>query len=143
VPWFQFKHLGRGMQSAQVRARLEAGNGTSRSIDFLVDSGASLSLIPSASVQNVMPPDFSGEEVDLGLQDVSGKPVRGKLIEFRVHLVDASGFMVTTERFGVGNVKWPVLGLTWFKKVGVHFRNFDHRWQGARFALYDPSIAPT
>lgn len=137
MPWFKFKsHLGE-LQSAQVRARLELGSNKSCTIDFLVDSGASRSLVPATYVQSLMPKDPPGHEVSLGMQDANGGWIQGRLIQFRVQLLDAPSLPITEESFGVSTgVRWPILGLTWFKKVGVHFRNFGSHWRGPGFAVY-------
>lgn len=137
MPWFPFSSISGELQSAQVRVRLELEHEKSNSIDFLVDSGASRSLVPLAYVRRLMPRFPPGQEVDLGLQDANGGRIRGRLIHFHVHLLDAPDLPFTEETIGVSEgVHWAVLGLTWFKKVGVHFRNFGSHWRGPGFAVY-------
>jgi hypothetical protein len=71
------------------------------------------------------------------MKDASGKSLQGFDMDFHIKVSGALGLPIVHERVFVGrDLKWPVLGMTWFEKVGVHFRNFPDAPSGHQFAFY-------
>jgi hypothetical protein len=137
MAWFPFTTIQGGLKQAEVRVRLELGARRSSTIKFLVDSGAALSMVPQSYVTDLLRDTSVGPEQNLPVQDASGKWLQGRPFNLRVLLLDAPVFPATEERIWVSaSVRWPLLGLTWFKGVGVHFQNFPGGPRGQRFALY-------
>lgn len=128
-----------GLQRADIRVRLKHGDRETDELIFLVDSGASRSLLPRSWVADVFSEALQGPEVDLGLKDLHGKPVMGQLLTVDIVLVDAPNFPVTTDEIGVIAADSPyavaALGLTWFKQVDVIFYNSPSYGYDTHFLL--------
>ncbi len=137
ITWFKYREVAGKIYAPYVTATLEFGGKKSRRIDFLIDSGASRSFVPRFHVADLFELHLAPAEIESEMRDVGGRPVKGLDIDFNVTIVGASRFPVTHERFLMGrDLKVPVLGMTWFEKVGVHFQNFKDRPRGPQFALY-------
>ncbi len=139
--WFPCTERDGGLYAPFVTATLEL-DGEISTMDVLIDSGSSRSLMPSSYVDNLLKLRPGLVEEDTGIIDVSGEILKGLFLDVNVTVHGASRLPVTHERFLVGDsFIWPILGMTWFEKVGVHFKNFRLAPQGRRFALY-PSPFP-
>ncbi len=136
MPWFKYEQCSGGEQIALVSTRLKLGEKTSPPLKFLVDSGASRSLVPRCLLSSILPSEDSPEQ-DIGIVDASGKALKGLPLSFDVTIIGGPGVRVIRERIWVcKNITWSILGLTWFEGVGVHFQNFPNAPYGRRFALY-------
>jgi hypothetical protein len=144
MPWFPYYTDSHGLKQAQINIRLGLGSDTGPQCKFLVDSGASISIVPSSFIPALIRKAPPGEEQKLPIYDASGKQLTGRPVRFRIIVLNErgkalTGFPETEDTVYVSSgVGRGLLGLTWFEKVGVHFRNFDHRRQFS-FALYDPA----
>jgi hypothetical protein len=137
ITWIKCSECPGKLYAPYVTTTLALGDKKSRKIDFLIDSGASRSLVPRFYVSDLLQLEFAPTEVESELRDAAGKPLKGIDIDFDVAVLNAPGLPVTHECVLVGReIKWPVLGMTWFENVGVHFRNFPLPPDGRRFALY-------
>ena len=137
ITWFNLVETAAGHYSPMVTLTLGLNGQTSQKFDFLVDSGASRSLMPRRHVSRLLQGQLVPPETDTALQDASGKRLQGVEIDLDVRVVGSNQLPIIRERFVVGSgIRWAVLGTTWFEKMGVHFRNFPHTPQGRRFALY-------
>ena len=142
VVWLPCTEVVAGLHAPMVTTRLKFGDKTTSKIKFVVDSGASLSMVPRHLISDLFRLEDFPAENESGLLDASGKALKGVFMDFDVVIEGASRLPETHERFLVcRNIRWSLLGMTWFEKLGVHFRNFPHVPQGRRFALY-PSGAP-
>ncbi len=122
-----------------VTAQVKLGARTIEKIDFLVDSGASRSLVPRFLVSDLFAPALlhAPTEAASDMKDASGKCLQGFDIDFDIKVSGAPALPVAHERVFVGrDLKFPVLGMSWFEKVGVHFQNFPDAPRGRQFALY-------
>lgn len=137
IAWFKLRRLSGGLYAPFVTVTLGLASKTSGQMDFLVDSGASRSLVPRNAVFDLLSREEAPPEAASSLQDASGKPLKGLDIDFDVAIVGAGRLPVVRERILVGrDIKWAVLGMSWFEKTGVHFQNFPERPGGRQFALY-------
>jgi hypothetical protein len=137
IAWFDPQEVSPGLVAPFVWVTLGIQGKTSNPIQFLVDSGASRSILPRYYVASLLSQGKALTEADSALQDAAGRPVKGLEVDFDVSIVGTRLLPVARERVLVGrDIKWAVLGMTWFEKVGVHFQNFPRRPYGRKFALY-------
>lgn len=122
-----------------VTVQVKLGDRAIEKIDFLVDSGASRSVVPRFMVSDLFASVLlqAPAEVASDMKDASGKSLRGFDMDFDIKVSGAPALPIAHERVFVGSdLKFPVLGMTWFEKVGVHFQNFPDAPRGRQFALY-------
>jgi hypothetical protein len=137
ITWFKCREVQGRLYAPFVTATLEFGDKKSRRIDFLIDSGASRSMVPRYYVADLFELHEAPAEVESELRDAGGRALKGLDIDFNVAIAGAGGLPATHERLLMGrDIKWAVLGMTWFEKVGVHFRSFPRAPSGRQFALY-------
>ena len=137
MPWFKYQRRC-GHYLPVVMIRLGYDGKWSQPIEFLIDSGASMSFMPRRCVQAWIPALQTRQAQNTGLVDASGRSMEGVPEDFELELVSKPGEMNVKEQIWVTDGgRWPLLGQSWFEKIGVTFQNFPNR---RRFALYPPPL---
>ena len=121
----------------EVRIEAASGQRSVGPLQFIVDTGATMSFLPRVFAGDLRQLLDQQTEQKTGLKDASGNPLTAVQLEVEIRLLDIPLFPVTTEKVWISRgLTFSLLGQTWLKKVGAHFQNFPMNPKGPRFALY-------
>lgn len=121
-----------------LNARLRLGEHETEPQQFLLDSGAALSVVPSDYADDL--PALSLSDIPsrwTGLKDASGRRIMGRPVLLTVRV---QGLQDVEDELWFSDEAWlGVLGQRrWFERVGAVFMNFPTHQAGRRFELFQP-----
>lgn len=138
--WFPMLPAPGGHHQALLGVQLELNGRLSFKHQFIVDTGASVSLAPLNFARRLLDDaEYARLKreplTSMGLRDASGGWLTGHAMEVIVH-VPRLGEVTDTLWFSPA-FAFGLLGLSrWFEQVGAKFENFPKSEHGRRFALH-------
>jgi hypothetical protein len=117
-----------------IQAQVSTGHG-GKSINFLVDTGASRTLLPLRDALTWLP-SMPASLQPSGLKDAQGKPLIGCPLPVTISIPNLWDFQ-ENDSWLVKDLAWPLLGSSsFFHRHGFVSLNWPGHRNGRRFALF-------